>query len=328
MAALRRPRRSQVLVWCGWGFLAPAATSSINIVAGEIDVSFLDRKSPGRADGSAAVIAELDPDIALNRTWNVAFAGLAVIGFLNGSAHRVQSAVLDDASGAILGTFGISIIVWAGIACATAFLWAPPGRDLSRRDISVALSVSLLFLIPAAPFSWIGLTILAIHLVASSARGSLHRRGGVILLALTVPMFWSRLAISLFGDVLLRLDAGLVALVTGAPRFGNSIAFADGWGYYWIAPPCSSIANISLAFLTFVLASEIPNRSGKIGLRYCFLAVSAVVAINIARLSITGISRAHYDLIHGPAGSFLAGGLSSAAMVGICWWGTRAARHA
>ncbi|WP_353646484.1 hypothetical protein [Mesorhizobium sp. WSM2239] len=48
----------------------------------------------------------------------------------------------------------------------------------------------------------------------------------------------------------MRLNAGLVAQVTGAPRFGNSIAFGDGWGYYWIAPACSSIANISLEFLT------------------------------------------------------------------------------
>jgi hypothetical protein len=253
--------------------------------------------------------------------WNVTFAGMAAIGFLNGSAHRALKALTEDPAGAIRGTFGISVIVWTALVAAVVFLWGGPDRDLARRDVVVAALALLLFLAPAAPLSWVGLTLVAVYLARTSAPGSRHRRGAIILFAVTVPMFWSRLAFSVIGDYLLRLDAALVALVTGAQRAGNAIAFADGWGYYWIAPACSSVANVSLAFLTYVLASEFPDRPGRIPTRYCLLAIGAVVAINIARMSVTGVSRAHYELMHGPAGTLLAGWLTLAAMVGICLFG-------
>jgi hypothetical protein len=260
--------------------------------------------------------------------FNVVFAGLAVTGFLNGSVLRMKNALSDDPVGAVLGTFGISVIVWVGIGFATAFLWASTGREFSRRDACMALGAFALFLVPAAPFSWIGLTLIAVYIMRGAAPASIHRRGAAILLAVTVPMFWSRLAFSLFGDVLLRIDAALVSAATGGYRVGNAIAFADGWGYYWIAPACSSVANISLAFLVYVLAREIPSGERRLPFRYGLLAIFSVVALNIARMGITGISRAHYDLMHGPLGATLAGWLSLAAMTGICWWGVHRVRNA
>jgi hypothetical protein len=185
----------------------------------------------------------------------------------------------------------------------------------------MALGAFALFLVPAAPFSWIGLTLIAVYVMRGAAPASIHRRGAAILLAVTVPMFWSRLAFSLFGDALLRIDAALVSATTGAYRVGNAIAFADSWGYYWIAPACSSVANISLAFLVYILTREIPSGERRLPFRYGLLAMFSVVALNIARMGITGISRAHYDLMHGSLGTALAGWLSLAAMTGICWWG-------
>jgi hypothetical protein len=58
------------------------------------------------------------------------------------------------------------------------------------------------------------------------------------------------------------------------------------------------------------------------------LAIFSVVALNIARMGITGISRAHHDLMHGPLGTTLADWLSLAAMTGICWWGIHRVRNA
>ncbi len=129
--------------------------------------------------------------------------------------------------------------------------------------------------------------------------------------------------VGLVGDQLLRLDAAMVAMATGAERIGNAIAFADGWGYFWIAPACSSVANISLAFLVFVLVSRIPDRNVRVPFSYCLFAVAAVVGINVLRMTITGISREHHALLHGTVGTIAVGWLTLAVMVGISLAGLR-----
>jgi hypothetical protein len=253
----------------------------------------------------------------MNRTWNTLFSAMVVMGFLNGIAHRVLPAIVADPAGAVLGGFGISLVVWAALAVVTYFLWDGPDRPLTWRDQAVAALAIMMFVAPAPPLSWMALMFIGVHVAFTSPHGSRYRRGAIILLALIVPMFWSRVVFTLVGDQLLRLDAAMVAMATGAERVGNAIAFADGWGYFWIAPGCSSVANISLAFLTFVLVSRIPDRYARVPFPYCLFAVAAVVAINVLRMAITGISREHHALLHGTLGTVAVGWLSLAAMVGI-----------
>lgn len=255
--------------------------------------------------------------------WNSLFAGLVAVGFINGSTHRMLAAFDENPAGALLNGFGLSVIVWAALAVALALLSTAPAAPLGRRDWLVAGTALVLFTIPVGPLAWLGLMLVGAYLAATSAAGTRARRAGLIVLALIVPMFWSRVVFSLFGDALLRFDALLVSLAIGARRTGNALAFADGWGYYWIAPPCSSVANISLAVLTYILVSNLSDRRAKIPLFYAVLAVVSVVAINVGRMAITGISRAHYDLMHGPYGAAATSALSLAAMVGICLIGWR-----
>lgn len=245
------------------------------------------------------------------------------MGFLNGIAHRALAAVAADPTDAVLGGFGISLVVWAALAAAACFLWGGPDRPLAWRDQAVAALAIVMFLVPAAPLSWVALMFVGIHVAFTSPHGSRHRRGAIILLALIVPMFWSRVLFTLVGDQLLRLDAAMVAMATGAQRVGNAIAFADGWGYFWIAPGCSSVTNVSLAFLAFVLVSRIPDRDERVPFRYCLFAVAAVVAINVLRMAITGISREHHALLHGTVGTMAFGWLSLAVMVGFSLAGLR-----
>jgi hypothetical protein len=255
--------------------------------------------------------------------WNSLFAGLVAVGFINGSTHRMLAAFDENPAGALLNGFGLSVIVWAALAVALALLSTAPAAPLGRRDWLVAGTALVLFTIPVGPLAWLGLMLVGAYLAATSAAGTRARRAGLIVLALIVPMFWSRVVFSLFGDALLRFDALLVSLAIGARRTGNALAFADGWGYYWIAPPCSSVANISLAVLTYILVSNLSDRRAKIPLFYAVLAVVSVVAINVGRMAITGISRAHYDLMHGPYGAAATSALSLAAMMGICLIGWR-----
>jgi len=268
-----------------------------------------------------------DRTVAIDRGW--LFAGLALIGFMNGTAHRVIEALHDDAGRALVQAFDIGAVVWIALLASLYLLFRPRGHAASRNDMIAAGLTLAAFLAPAPPLSWLGLSGFCAYIVVSSPSGSSHSRGAWIVLALTVPMFWSRIAFLLMSDVILRFDAVLVSLILGTSRTGNAIAFADGWGYFWIAPACSSLANISLALLCWVLVTQTLGRNRHVGLRYCFLAIAAVVAINIARLSATGISRAHYELIHGPIGNLTVGWFIFAATLSICLYGaTREARDA
>jgi exosortase/archaeosortase family protein len=141
-------------------------------------------------------------------------------------------------------------------------------------------------------------------------------------------MFWSRILFLLMSDAILRFDAVLAGLILGTGRSGNAIAFADGWGYFWIAPQCSSLANISLALLCWVAVTQALGRTNP-ALRYCFLAVASVIVINVMRLALTGISHDNYDLLHGAAGNLILGLFTFAVTLAICFYGTtREASHA
>ena len=187
-------------------------------------------------------------------SWTTLFAGLVVVGFVNGISP--MDALREDAVGTLLRTFDISGIVWLALIICCLFLIRPTSTPATRWDQAAATLSVAFFLMPAPSLSWIGLSGLGAYFVASQPPGSDRRRGGWILLALTVPLYWSPLVFSLMSGVILQVDAILVSLVLGTARFGNSVAFADGWGYFYIAPPCSSLANVSLAFLCWVLMTQ------------------------------------------------------------------------
>ncbi|MET0941131.1 MAG: hypothetical protein ABWY13_07195 [Mesorhizobium sp.] len=262
-------------------------------------------------------------------SWNILFAGLAVIGFANGMSHRAMAALRDDPGQALLLTFDVSAIVWVALIAAVGFLLRPPRRSASKRDGLVAILAIAVFLAPAPQLSWLALSGLGLYVATTSQPGAFHRSAGWILLAVTVPMFWSRVVFSLMSDAILRFDAMLVSLVLGTGRVGNTISFADGWGYFWVAPACSSIANVSLALLCWVLITQMLGTGRTANFRFCLMAACAVIVINVGRLSLIGISRDHFELIHGPVGSLITGWVTVAVIFAICLYGaTSGAKHA
>ena len=56
----------------------------------------------------------------------------------------------------------------------------------------------------------------------------------------------------LFANFILAVDASLVSWLLGTHRTGNLVEFADKSGQLVIFPACSSLANVSLAFLCWV----------------------------------------------------------------------------
>src|SRR5262249_39069570 len=121
--------------------------------------------------------------------------------------------------------------------------------ELRPADLAFAVAFLGLISLPISPLSWVAVTGLSSYIFLF-AKGSCERiRGALILLALSVPMLWSRLVFQFFANPILEVDAALAAWWLGTDRFGNLFRFADGSGYVLVAPACSSLANTSLAFL-------------------------------------------------------------------------------
>lgn len=262
---------------------------------------------------------------ALSR--NEVFAALVLMGFANGISERIVVAIKEGGFlPALLGTFDISIIVWAACAIGVMFLLRGPIRPVSRSDRFVAAGALAAFLTPVAPLSWLALSALTAYIVYTSARSSYFRRGGWILLAMTVPMFWGRLLFAAFSDLILQGDATLVGWLVGTDRFGNAIRFADGSGYLWIAPACSSLANVSLAILCWVTLIKVVGRPGSWGdVGWILAACCAVIVVNVARISLLGLYRDDFELIHGPLGSAVTSLIILAITVAICLAGVHRA---
>lgn len=254
------------------------------------------------------------------------FAGTFLLLFLNGLVNQALQVVGQEGLVSALGaTFGVSAVVWMA-AVAAVLLCLRAGEEApSARDALVATAGSLFALSPSSHLSWLGLTFTAAYLLLTSARGAPIRRGAAVFLAITVPMFWGRRIFSIFAEPMLQVDAALVSLATGLERVGNTLQLDEG-GYMWIADGCSSVANMSLAFLCWISFTAYLDRGGRRrSLLWCSLACVAVIAVNVGRMSLIGLHPDSYDLLHGAAGASVANWLTSGLVVAICAWGTR--RH-
>lgn len=273
----------------------------------------------------SSVAAGLSQGSSSSVSRNELFGGLVLLGFANGLSGRViSSAVEHGTATALLSTFDTSVIVWTACAISVVFLLRGPAQPVKTVDRVVAAGFVAAILMPAAPLSWLALTGLAIHLMRSSPRSSFPHRGACILLAITVPMFWGRLLFAVLSDPILQGDAALVGWLVGTPRLGNAIQLADGSGYLWIAPACSSLANISLAILCWVTVAQGLNHPGSVwDVGWVVIACAAVVAINVTRISLIGLHPEHHELIHGPIGSAVASWTILGATLGVCLLGVR-----
>jgi hypothetical protein len=252
------------------------------------------------------------------------FAGLFILAFTNGIVVRISQAFGEDPVSAVLTTCGISVIVWAGSWMTLAALLQAPSHQLRGADLIIGAGVVMLTLAPLPSFSWLALTGLGFYILWSSTQATPYRQAGAVMLALTVPMFWSRVLFALFSDPILSADAVLASLITGTERVGNTLRFADDWGYLFIAPPCSSLANVSLTVLCWVLCGQVASETWRLSkLGWGLAACTAVIAINVTRIGLIGLNHDHYDLLHGTVGAAVTNWLTFVAIVGINLYGFR-----
>jgi hypothetical protein len=225
------------------------------------------------------------------------FAGLYILGCANGLGTNIIRAVnAGDWTG---GTQNISVIVLFACLAGISLLLRDKNEEIRAADLLVAAAFLVGIAVPVSEMNWAAVTALSFYILLFANNGGSRRRGALILLALTVPLLWSRLLFAFFSKIFLEIDASFVAWLLGTPRTGNIIGFADGSGTMVILPACSSLANMSLAFLCWVSVTQwVEHRSSAQDIFWCCLACGSVVAVNVARISIMGLSHWHYMTFH------------------------------
>lgn len=234
------------------------------------------------------------------------FGGLFVLGCASGLAARIiQSVTRHGWAEALFTTFEISAIVW--ISCAAGIFLVLQDRTIGLRPLDLAMGAGfvLLVVLPVGPISWVAIAALAAYVIVSTADAS-SRRGALILLAVTVPMLWSRVLFQFFANLILQIDASLVALTLNTSRAGDVVQFADGSGSLAILPGCSSLANVSLAILCWVAVNQIiDHKRSAYDLIWLLAACASVIVVNVTRISIQGLSQWHYTTFHSLFGDML-----------------------
>src|SRR6266481_5721788 len=272
------------------------------------------------------VIAHLNESMARGSVLRIArelprgefFAGLCTLGCVSGLASRIiQSVSQLGWVDALFNTFEISAIVW--IACAAGVSLVLRDRTIGVRSSEFVIGAGfvLLVILPIGPLSWLAVTALSLYIIISANVAS-SRRGAFILLATTVPMLWSRLLFQFFANLILQIDASLVGWILGTHRTGAIVEFADGSGVLVILPACSSLANMSLAFLCWVTVSQlVSHKKSAYDLLWCLLACISVIAVNVTRISVEGLSQWHYATFHSPWGDAVGNTIILGLLVGL-----------
>lgn len=253
------------------------------------------------------------------------FAALAVVGIANGLIARVlESAGNIGWLSALLNTFDISALVWVALYMIPARIWQADDEPMTRTDIALGLMCLVAFFIPISQASWLALTALGAYLLVFRTRNGAFRDAGWLLLAVSIPMLWARLMLSVLSGPILKLDATLIAHLVGTTHVENAVRYLDGSGVMWIAPTCSSLANITLAqlcWIIFLVGSRTPWSKAAVG--WGVLACVMLAAFNVLRLLILLLNPTHHAILHGPAGNAVVSWLTTAALVVFCWLGIR-----
>jgi hypothetical protein len=250
------------------------------------------------------------------------FALLYIVACVNGLGGVViQAAYNGDWVGGVLS---ISVIVLFACFAGVALMLEDKSDAIRTIDLAVAATFLIFVTLSVGAVTWVAMSALSLYILLFGRGPSSRRRGAVILLGVTVPMLWSKLLFAFIANWILQIDATFVATVLGTDRTGNMVRFADGSGNLVIFPNCSSLANVSLAFLCWVTATQVTNhRWSPWDIMWCLLACASVIVVNVTRMSLEGLSHANFVMLHNAWGDMVFNTIILALTIGCCLLGVR-----
>jgi len=256
---------------------------------------------------------------------NEFFAGLYVLGLANGLVGRLYSTTNFDVWTGVGFSLDINVIVLFACFAGLSAIFSNDDREQIRStDLAVASVFVIFVAFPIFALSWVAVTGLSLYILLFANGSPARKRGAVILLALTVPMLWSQMLFRFFAKLILDIDAFLVASLLGTDRIGNMVGFADGSGHMVVLPACSSLTNMSLAFLCWVSITQwAEHRWSAVDLLWSLLVCMSVIAVNVTRISLMGLSYWHYEVIHSDLGDMIANFIMLCLMIGFSVLGAR-----
>jgi exosortase/archaeosortase family protein len=225
---------------------------------------------------------------------------------------------------AFLSLFDISAIVWLAIFACLSLLWqSKDGAVVTSRDWAFTVVVALVSALPFAALSAAALCLAGLCGMVTSPKGSEARRAGAILVSLSAFFFWGRVFLALGAGPMLSADAQFVSWISGLSVSGNIVTSVNG-STFAIAPGCSSLHGISLAFVLWTTALAWfgrPLTQRLLGL--LAIAISASILVNGIRLTLIGWYPQDFDYWHIGNGAAIIGWLALIAITAVIYVGLR-----
>jgi exosortase/archaeosortase family protein len=227
------------------------------------------------------------------------FAGICILACANGLWGRVLMAVREAGWSGAVFNLDISFIVLLASAACVLLLLREKSSPIQGMDLFVTMTCIILIILPIPALGWVAITALSIYILLFATGSRSRKRAAIVMAALTVPMLWIPLLIEFFQRPILELDAMIVSWLIGSQHLGNLVAFKQGHGYVQIAPACSSITNLSLAFLCWVGVTQFENhRWSSVDILWGFLVCASALTINVMRIGLVAQSREYYQVFH------------------------------
>jgi hypothetical protein len=239
-----------------------------------------------------------------------AIGALYLLGVANGLAGNIVMTICANGfSSALADTFDVSLVVIAATSVGMMLIARTPRGRIDTWDRVAGATYLLGLCIPHSAASMAALTFFAAYEGIRQRRSVEAVAAASLFIGIAICQTWGLVLLHLFAGPLLAVDATFVAWLLGTiqgdgvEHIGNLVEVADGQPLV-IMIGCSSFSNMSFALLcwmTVVRASRPGWLRSDLGI--AFGVVIAVIALNVLRMGLMGLSRDAYLLLHGPVGA-------------------------
>jgi len=247
--------------------------------------------------------------LASDRAMAFAFAG--TFAALNALADPILLSLQGlGLFGTLMSLAGVSAVIWFALFAVLRIACEPEALETRaaewrRADAFVLVSILALALFPAPWPATMAVFTAGAWLIAT-ARDGRSRRVALVLLALTGPLLWGRVILTLFAPLLLALDGQIVGALAGTQATCNTVGFVGNGAHFIIGGPCSSVHNISLAILLWSsIVALLDLRVDRPLIVTAVVAMAGMFALNIVRLTAIAYFPADFDSLHLGTGATL-----------------------